>query len=127
MRIHLTVLAVLAASAVQADPVVGVWKTEPDRKDLVSHIRIAPCGGALCGTVEKAFDASGNAVATPNVGKRLFWDLRPAGRGAYEDGTVRVPLLEVTADARARLEGDSLTVIGCKGPVCDGQVWTRVD
>ena len=53
--------------------------------------------------------------------------MRPEGGGAYGGGTVRVPPLDVTAQASARLQGDRLTVTGCQGPVCDGQVWTRAD
>lgn len=120
------VFASLAAPAF-ADPAVGLWKTEPDRKNLTSHIQIATCGAALCGTVVKAFDAQGQAVQTANVGKRLFWDLKPASGGTYEGGTVYVPLLNVEARAKAKLSGNTLRVTGCKGPVCDGQTWTRVN
>ncbi|ASP22670.1 imidazoleglycerol-phosphate dehydratase [Antarctobacter heliothermus] len=116
----------LAAPAF-ADPAVGLWKTEPDRKNLTSHIQIATCGAALCGTVVKAFDAQGNAVKTANVGKRLFWDLKPGSSGNYDGGTVFVPLLNVTANAKAKLSGNTLRVTGCKALVCDGQTWTRVN
>lgn len=109
-----------------ADVAVGIWKTQPDRKSLVSHIEISPCGAALCGVVLRAFDANGVAVSTPNVGKRLFWDLKPEGNGSYGGGTVYVPLLDVTAKAKAKLSGNTLRVTGCKGPVCDGQTWTRL-
>lgn len=113
-------------AALAADPATGLWRTEPDRKDLTSLIRVSECGEALCGTIEKAFNPQGEEVTTPNVGKRLFWDLKPQGDGAYADGTVYVPLMDVTATAKAELNGDRLEVTGCKGPVCDGQTWTRV-
>lgn len=76
----------------------------------------------------KAYDASGQEVKTANVGKRLFWDLKPEGEGRDSGGMVYVPLLDVTARASATLKGQTLTlkVTGCKGPVCDGQVWSRV-
>ena len=126
-RSTLLTLALLAAGPAQAaDPVFGIWKTEADRKSLTSHIRIAPCGDRICGTVLRAFDASGTEVSTPNVGKRLFWDIQPLGNGAYGNGTVYVPLLDITAKAGMTLSGNTLKVQGCKGPVCDGQTWTRV-
>jgi uncharacterized protein (DUF2147 family) len=118
--------ATLLASATAADSAVGLWKTEPDRKNLVSLIEVTACGAALCGQVMKAYDASGEEVKTANVGKRLFWELKPEGEGRYSGGTVYVPLLDVTARASATLKGQTLKVTGCKGPVCDGQVWTRV-
>jgi len=110
-----------------ADPAVGLWQTEPDRKNLTSHIRVQTCGSALCGTVSKAFDAQGREVTTANVGKRLFWDLKPQGGGTYTKGMVYVPLLDVTAQAKAQLSGDTLKVTGCKGIICDGQTWKRVN
>ena len=122
----IAVLSVLGGAAQAADPAVGLWQTEPDRKNLTSHIEVTPCGDALCGQVVAAYDASGAEVRTKNVGKRLFWDLRPEGNGLYGGGTVYVPLLDVTARAKARLAGNRLEVTGCKGPVCDGQVWSRV-
>ncbi len=124
--IPLLVLGTLAAPAF-AEPALGIWRTEPDRKNLTSHVQIAPCGAALCGTVLRAYDAQGHEVKTANVGKRLFWDLKPGSGGTYDGGTVFVPLLNVKAQAKAKLSGNSLRVTGCKGPVCDGQTWTRVN
>ena len=120
-------LAVLAgAPAFAADPAVGLWQTEPDRKDLISHLEVRDCGATLCGKIKTAFDMSGQKVMTKNVGKELFWDMSPEGGGAYGGGTVWVPLLDVQARATMQLAGDTLKVRACKGPVCDGQVWTRV-
>jgi uncharacterized protein (DUF2147 family) len=127
----LTALAALAAGAALADladdPAVGVWKTPPDRKDLVSHIEIAPCGeGALCGRVLRSFNQAGERVETPNIGKRIFWDVEPLGGGDYGKGTAWVPLLNVNARANMTLKGDTLKVQGCKLAVCDSQTWTRL-
>lgn len=116
----------LPGAASAADPALGIWQTEPDRKDLVSHIEIRACGEALCGRVLRIFDLNGKPVTTANLGRELFWDVKPKGGGAYDDGTVYVPLLNVTARARMQLSGDRLQVTGCKGPVCDGQNWRRV-
>jgi uncharacterized protein (DUF2147 family) len=117
----------LAGGAALADPIVGTWRTQPDRKDLVSLIRVSACGDAICGTIAKAYDKSGQEVRTQHVGKRLFWGLKPEGGGAYSDGTVQVPLLDVTARASATLQGNTLRVTGCKGPVCQGETWVRVN
>lgn len=125
MRPLLIVFLVVAAP-LAADPIEGMWRTEPDRKNLVSHIRIAPCANAYCGVIERALDPAGAQVQTPNVGKRLFWNLVPVGGGNYDSGTVYVPLLDVTAAASARLSGDRLRVTGCKGVVCEGQDWQRI-
>jgi len=120
----LTVLG--AVPALAADPAVGLWQTEPDREDLISHIEVRPCGANLCGKILAAFDANGQKVMTKNIGKELFWDMAPSGGGAYGGGTVWVPLLNVQAAATMQLAGNILKVRACKGPVCDGQVWNRV-
>lgn len=130
-RVHtpLFTLIAIAASALAAhasDPAVGVWKTEPDRKNLTSHIEVRQCGPNLCGKVLRAFDPSGKEVKTKHVGKDLFWGVQPKGNGVYENGTVIVPLLNVKAKAGMRLNGRKLTVSGCKGRLCDGQTWSRL-
>lgn len=126
MRAVILGLMVVTAGAAGADPVLGVWQTEPDRKALISHIEITRCGPAICGRVAAAFDTSGTPVQTPHVGRPLFWDIRAEGEGRYGGGTVYVPLLDIQARASMVLQGDRLIVTGCRGPVCDGQVWTRL-
>ena len=91
-------LLTLALPAAAADPVVGLWKTEPDRKNLTSHIQIRQCGPNLCGKIIKAYDPSGKEVKTKNIGKELFWDVKPSGNGTYKDGTVVVPMLKSSFD-----------------------------
>ncbi|WP_397543560.1 DUF2147 domain-containing protein [Roseovarius salis] len=130
-RTFMAALAIMAATAANSeianDPVLGVWQTPPDRKDLVSHIRISPCGDAeLCGQVLRSYAPSGEQVETPNVGKRIFWGVEPLGGGKYGNGTAWVPLLDVTARASMTLEGDTLRVRGCKAVLCDGQTWKRL-
>lgn len=120
------ILALVMASNAAADPAEGIWITPPDRKNLTSYIEVRRCGDALCGRVLRAYDPSGREVMTRNVGKELFWGLRPQGGGTYGDGTAIVPLLNVKAKATARLTGNRMTVTGCKGRICDSQVWSRL-
>lgn len=116
----------LMAMPAAADPALGIWQTQPDRKDLTSHIAISACGAALCGTVLRAFDKEGRDIVTPNVGRRLFWDMQPRGDGHYDGGTVEIASMNLRARAKMKLQGDSLRVTGCKGPACFGQTWTRL-
>jgi uncharacterized protein (DUF2147 family) len=129
MRLSLlaAALAGLAAPAVAADPALGLWQTEPDRKDLTSHVLIDHCGAALCGQIVAAFDPEGNPVTTANVGKPLFWDMAPAADGAYAGGTAWIPLLNLNAEASMTLQDGRLTVQGCTAGICEGQTWTRVN
>ncbi|WP_120633177.1 DUF2147 domain-containing protein [Ruegeria sp. EL01] len=120
-------MAVLLFPAMaMADPIVGVWKTEPDRKNLISHIKITACGENFCGNIQSAYDAAGKEVQTPNIGKKLFWDVASEGDGKYGGGEFWVPLIDVDAVPQMTLQGDQLLVKGCEHLVCAHQTWTRL-
>lgn len=118
-------LLILSALSVSADPLLGLWLTKPDHKGQVAQVQAKPCGMAICGTILRAFDRNGQPVVTPNVGKRVFWDMRPVTPGAYT-GRGWLPLLRAEFDGAIELRGDLLTVRGCVGMLCQSQVWTRV-
>jgi uncharacterized protein (DUF2147 family) len=128
MKHTIAIIAVLTCLPVlaQADPAVGLWQTQPDRKDLTSQIEVTRCGPALCGKVMRASDKTGREVKTANIGQPLFWDMQAQGNGAYDGGTVEVASMSLRARAKMQLQGNQLRVTGCKGPVCFGQTWTRL-
>lgn len=131
MRIALKLaVAAIVLSAMPAfasdDPIVGVWKTEPDRKNLTSHIKITACGDKFCGQILSAYDSSGKEVQTPNIGKKLFWDVSSQGGGSYGGGEFWVPLINVDAVPQMTLQGDTLKVKGCEHHICAHQSWTRL-
>ena len=115
----------LAGAPVLADPVLGTWQTEADNKGQVAMVRVTKCGTAFCGKITEVFDPSGNLITHPNVGKRVFWDMKPLGDGKY-DGIAFVPAHNKQYPGQMRLMGDQLKVGGCVGPVCLNQVWRRV-
>ncbi|WP_050602069.1 DUF2147 domain-containing protein [Ruegeria sp. 6PALISEP08] len=119
-------IAVFLPVAAAADPIVGDWKTEPDRKNLISHIKISACGDKFCGQILSAYDASGKQVQTPNVGKKLFWDVASEGSGKYGGGEFWVPLINVDAVPQMTLQGDKLLVKGCEHEICAHQTWSRL-
>lgn len=117
-----------SAPAYAADSIAGLWLTQPDRKDLTSHIKVELCGDGYCGTVLRAFDSTGTQVTTANVGKRLFWDMKPMGDGSYGGGEAFVPLINATTrNVTLVLSGDELSVEGRIGPMRGAQVWTRLE
>ena len=118
-------LLTMLCGPVFADPALGVWLTEADRKCQVAHVDVHKCGQTLCGRIIKAFDASGQPVTTPNVGKRVFWNMRPVAAGRYE-GRAWVPAHGREYDAEMQLNGNRMLVRGCLGPVCQSQKWARV-
>lgn len=121
-------VALLAAAPALADPLEGTWKTKPDDNGNYGHIQIAPCGPAFCGTLVKAFDTAGATVASPNIGKRIVWDMRAQGDGAYGDGKIWSPDRDKTYSGKMMLSGDRVAVSGCVLGICrDGGTWTRVN
>ncbi len=120
------VLLGVSAGAVLADPVTGLWKTEPGDTGGYLHVNVAPCGAEICGTIQAAFDASGKASAEyENLGKRMIWSMKPKGNGAYGGGKIWAPDRDKTYNSKMQLSGNHLKVEGCVLGICRGQVWTR--
>ncbi|GAB1480955.1 DUF2147 domain-containing protein [Paracoccaceae bacterium] len=121
------VLSVSAGAAFAADPVEGVWKTKPDDNGNFGHVQIKPCGAAFCGTLIKAFDGAGKEIDSPNVGKKIVWDMVAYPDGLYDDGKIWSPDRDKTYSSDMQLSGNSLAVRGCVLGICrDGGTWTRV-
>lgn len=114
----------MAATAAMADPVLGVWQTEVD-DGAYAHVTMAPCGAAICGTLSRSFNASGEFKAA-TLGRQLVWDMQPNGNGGYANGKIGQPSTDKTYRSKMALEGDRLNVSGCVGPICKTQTWARV-
>lgn len=126
-RLTLIAAACLFASAAWADPVAGTWKTQPGDDGAYGHITVAPCGSAICGTIAKAFNASGQEIASDNIGRQMIWDMQAKGGGAYAGGKIWAPDRDKTYNSKMSLSGNSLKVEGCVLGICRGQTWTRVN
>ncbi len=120
----------MAGAAWAADPVEGLWKTAEGEEGGYLHVKIADCGGAICGTIAKAYDADGAVSGDyEHLGKRLIWNMQPKGDGAYSGGKVWAPDTDKTYRAKMSLSGNKLTVKGCVagGAICRGQDWQRLN
>lgn len=125
-RMVLGVVAALAmGGAAWADPVEGMWKTQPDDGSY-AHVQMVPCGAAICGKMVKTFNASGE-YQSPNLGKTLVIDMVPEGGGAYA-GKVWRPSNDKVYVGKMQLAGDSLALSGCVmgGLICSKQTWSRI-
>ena len=120
-------LALALAAPAAADPVLGMWKTQPDDNGNFGHVEIYACEAAICGVIRRAFDSAGNAVDSENVGKRMIWDMQARGDGTYREGRIWAPDRDRTYSSRMELSGDILEVSGCIGPICRAQTWTRAN
>ncbi|MCC5970539.1 MAG: DUF2147 domain-containing protein [Pararhodobacter sp.] len=119
--------AVVLAMPAMADPVHGHWRTAPDDNGNTGIIEMTDCANRLCGTLIQAFDAAGQAMSSPNVGRQIVWDMEPQGSGRYRNGRVWAPDRDQTYSARMQHEGDRLTVSGCVLVFCRDAVWSRAD
>jgi uncharacterized protein (DUF2147 family) len=127
MRIPTVAIAlVFASGAAFADPVEGLWKTQPDDRGNFGHVEIYSCGAAFCGVIRKAFDPKGAERPSDNIGKRMIWDMEPREDGDYRGGKIWAPDRDKTYSSLMSLEGDSLEVSGCVLGICRGQTWSRV-
>ncbi|MDE3028417.1 MAG: DUF2147 domain-containing protein [Paracoccaceae bacterium] len=123
-----TALGLCFALPALADPVDGAWKTQPGAEGKFVIVQIAACGDKVCGTMAKLLGPDGKQIISPNVGKKMIWDMVAKGNGVYEDGRIWAPDKDKTYNSHMQLSGDTLAVSGCVwgGLICRSQRWTRV-
>jgi uncharacterized protein (DUF2147 family) len=125
--------------AIAADP-AGTWLTETG----TSRIRIADCGGALCGTVVwmkepidpethqprlDKFNADTAKRGRPLMGVTIVLGMKPSGPEKWsgqvynaEDGKTYTGHISMQGAGALKLEGCALG-----GLICKAQNWTRVN
>jgi len=115
----------LAAGAAMADPIEGMWQTQPD-DGAYAQVQIAPCGPKYCGKIVKTFK-DGGEYASPNVGRQIVIDMEPKGDGAYA-GKVWRPSNDKVYIGKIALNGDAMKLSGCVagGLICAKQNWSRM-
>lgn len=111
--------------AAMADASHGVWQTEVD-DGAYAHVTIAACGPAVCGTISRTFDSTGE-YQSPNLGRQIVIDMVSQGGGDYE-GSVWRPSNNRIYIGRMNVSGNALTLRGCVagGLICARQNWVRI-
>lgn len=117
--------AVVGATPVLADPAEGVWKTQVD-DGAYAHVTMKKCGSAVCGTISRTFNASGE-YKSENIRKQIVRSMKNVGGGKYE-GKVWRPSNNKIYIGKIDLAGNSLKLAGCiaGGLLCSKQTWTRI-
>ena len=120
--------ALLLAAPALADPAEGLWRTGANDEGSFAHVRIAPCGAALCGQMVASFDGAGRPIDGPDADPVIVRGMQPSGDGRYGGGTITDPQAGRTYRARMALAGDVLRVSGCVagGLICRSQDWARL-
>jgi len=125
-RLLLAAALAFAGGAALADPIEGVWQTQPD-EGKYAHVTITPCGAAFCGVISRTFDANGEFPGE-NVGRQIVIDMVPNGDGSYE-GKVWRPSNNKIYIGKAAVSGGTMQLKGCVagGLLCKTQSWTKVE
>lgn len=142
LAVHLAAVTLLAfgmtGGALAADA-TGTWLTQGG----TSRIKIADCGGALCGTIvwlKEPNDENGKPKTDKNnpdagrktkplIGTQIVLGMKPNGAGKWagqvynaEDGKTYSGNLTLTGDNSLQLQGCALG-----GLLCKSQTWTRAN
>ena len=125
-NIALAAFAAMVATPALADPVIGLYKTQPGDDGNYGHVELYECDGNICGVIRAAFDGSDNALESDNIGKRMIWDMTANGDGSYSGGKIWAPDRDKVYTSKMDLNGNDLEVSGCVLVVCRAQSWTRV-
>lgn len=133
MRLALAAGVLLAAvSAASAQDVRGTWLSQSGE----TRVRVAPCGGALCGTIVWTKDGgkdTNNANAALRernlVGVQMISDIRPSGAAGEYSGQLYNYRDGKTYAGKMKLNGVTMDLSGCVagGLICRSQSWTRVN
>jgi uncharacterized protein (DUF2147 family) len=134
-------LLALAGStgALAAEP-TGTWLTQTG----TSRIRVADCGGALCGTIiwlkepndpdtGKPKTDKNNSDAgkrsRPLLGVQIVLGMKPSGAGKWAGQVYNAEDGKTYSGNLTWSGGDSLQLQGCAlgGLVCKSQTWTKVN
>ncbi|KFE34140.1 DUF2147 domain-containing protein [Thioclava atlantica] len=115
----------LSAGAALADPIEGVWKTQPDDGSY-AYVTIKPCGANFCGDITRTFKPEGE-YKSPNLGKQIVINMAPKGGGKYE-GKVWRPANNKIYLGKIKVNGNGMALAGCVagGLFCKSQDWQRV-
>jgi uncharacterized protein (DUF2147 family) len=141
IRLALCAAAALAVTSpvFAADP-HGVWRTEPG----TSRIRIADCGGALCGTIVWLKDpndaetqkprldkvnADSSKRGRPLMGVTIVIGMKPAGADKWSGQVYNAEDGKTYTGSVTMLGANALKLEGCAlgGLLCKAQTWTRVN
>lgn len=128
-------LAFTGSEALAADP-AGNWLTQTG----TSRIRVADCGGALCGTIVwlkepnedgKPKTDKNNSDASkrdrPLIGVQIVLGMKPAGADKWTGQVYNAEDGKTYSGNLTYAGGDTLQLQGCAlgGLVCKSQTWTR--
>ena len=133
-------IALTSAEAAFAAEPNGIWLTQTG----TSRIRVADCGGALCGTIiwlkepndpdtgKPKTDKNNSDAAKrsrPLLGVQIVLGMKPAGADKWTGQVYNAEDGKTYSGNLSYSGGDSLQLQGCAlgGLVCKSQTWTKAN
>ncbi|MBV7409267.1 DUF2147 domain-containing protein [Maritimibacter sp. DP1N21-5] len=102
----------------------GTWRTATYNGDY-AYVRFGPCSGRICGVVTRTFGPDGE-IQGGSLGKTIVVNMEPQGNGEYANGRIRRPDTGQSAPLKLKVNGGSMAVSACIGPLCRNETWTQV-
>ena len=124
-RMAIGALMALAASMAQGQEIGGIFQTQANDDGNIGMVEFYDCGGAWCGRLIRSFDAQGNEVPSPHIGRNIVAGMVAEGGGKFSGGTIWDPGADKTYRSKMELRGDRLNVSGCVAVFCRTQSWIR--
>ena len=128
MLMRMMLVAAFAAlfAAPASASVYGVWKSEPNDKGTYVHVKLGPCGGAVCGTIVKL--VNGEPKHKNQRRRKIIWGMTPDGPNSWSGGKIWAPDDDATYASKMQLKGNVLKVSGCVlgGLICRSQTLNRI-
>ncbi|WP_407158689.1 DUF2147 domain-containing protein [Bradyrhizobium sp. STM 3557] len=132
----LAALFIVAQPAFAADDAAGTWLTQAGD----AKVKVAKCGGGLCGTVvwlKQPTDTDTGKPAVDNknpnrelanrpiIGLQLFESMHADGPNRWSGRIYNADDGQSYDSHISVLGPDALKVEGCVGSLCGGETWTR--
>ncbi|WP_292021859.1 DUF2147 domain-containing protein [Maritimibacter sp. UBA3975] len=115
----------LSATAASAETNLnGIWRTATYMGDY-AFVRFGPCSGKICGVVTRTFGPNGE-IQGGSLGKTIVINMEPVGGGEFANGRIRRPDTGQSAPLTLQVNGGTMNVSACIGPLCRNETWTRV-
>jgi uncharacterized protein (DUF2147 family) len=133
-------LAIASQGPANAADATGLWSTDGGK----AKVRVAPCGGELCGTIvalaQPIDPATGRPMtdkhnddparrSRPLIGTRVLMGMKPDGASKWvgriydaKNGKTVSGSITLTGASALKLEGCALG-----GMICRSQTWTRAN
>ena len=122
-------LSLFGAGAALADPVEGMWKTQPGDSGGWLIVSMYKCGSNVCGKIAKAYAKDGKVNGSyEHLGKQMISGMSSSDGKSYKGGKIWNPENNKTYVSTMALSGSKLAVKGCVagGLICkNAGNWAR--